>query len=76
MTVIELKVTIVRPEWLRKSQVLVKYNVGKDQLQRWREDGVVKISPLSKKNVLYRVSDIERTIDGFAEGRNPEPYKN
>jgi hypothetical protein len=76
MTVIEIKITKIRAEWLRRSQVLGKYNIGKDQLRNWRDEGIVKISPTSEKNILYRVSDIERAIDDLAEGRIPESYNN
>lgn len=75
MTVIEIKITKIDPEWLRKSQVLETYSIGKDQLRKWREEKVVKTSPTSDKNVLYRVSDVERALNDLAEDRIPKPYR-
>ncbi len=65
----------MKPIWARCKQVTVLFGIGKDQLQLWREQGIVKVSTTSAKNVVYRTADVDRAINQIAEGRSPSLYE-
>ena len=67
--------TDMRPLWARCKQITGLFGVGKDQIQQWREQGIVKVAVTSGRNVVYRTADFDRAINQIAEGRSPIQYE-
>ncbi len=65
----------MKPIWARCKQITCLFGIGKDQLQLWREQGVVKVAMTSGRNVVYRTADFDRAINQIAEGRSPSQYE-